>query len=260
MGVAFTRPISGRIGECELTHLDRRPIDTAAASRQHAAYEQALSDAGFEVVRLPELDCHPDSVFVEDTAILLGEHAVITRPGAPSRRAESDSTAAALADRFTIHRVTRGKLDGGDVLRIGRTLYVGQSRRTNCSGIVALANIAAPLGFEVIEVPHDRCLHLKTGATFAGHDDAGRPTLLINPDWIDPGHFRDVTLLPSHPAEPFAANALRAGERLIYPAAYPRTAERLRAVGFEVDEVDIGELEKAEAGLTCMSLIAEPVA
>ena len=259
MGVAFTRPVSRRIVECELTHLDRRPIDPDAAARQHAAYEQALADSGFHIIRLPELPDHPDSVFVEDTAILLGEHAVITRPGAASRRAEADSTAGALAEHFTIHRITRGRLDGGDVLRVARTLYVGQSRRTDCAGIVALANIAAPLGFEVIEVPHDQCLHLKTGATFAGHDEAGRPTMLINPDWIDPSYFRDVALLPSHPAEAFAANALGAGERLIYPTAYPRTAERLRAVGFDVEEVDIGELEKAEAGLTCMSLIAEPI-
>ncbi|HVF82918.1 MAG TPA: arginine deiminase family protein [Sphingomicrobium sp.] len=260
MGVAFTRPVSRRIAECELTHLNRAPIDADAAIRQHAAYEQALADAGLEVVRLPELPDHPDAVFVEDTAILLGDHAIITRPGAPSRRAETDSTAAALAERYNIHRITRGRLDGGDVLRIGRVIYVGQSRRTDCSGIVALANIAARLGFEVIEVPHDQCLHLKTGATFAGHDEAGRPTVLINPDWINPSAFRDVALLPSHPAEAFAANALRAGERLIYPTAYPRTGERLRALGFDVEEVDIGELEKAEAGLTCMSLIAEPVA
>lgn len=259
MGAAFTRPVSRRIADCELTHLDRSPIDPDAAVRQHAAYEQALAEAGLEVIRLPELDQHPDSVFVEDTAILLGEHAIITRPGALSRRAEADSTATSLSDRFTVHRLTRGKLDGGDVLRIGRTLYAGQSRRTNCAGIVALANIAAPLGFEVVEVPHDQCLHLKTGATYVGLDDIGRPTLLINPDWIDPEPFRDVALLPSHPLEPFAANALRAGDRLIYPSAYPRTAERLKILGFNVDEVDIGELEKAEAGLTCMSLIAEPI-
>lgn len=257
MGLAFTRPVSRRIADCQLTHLDRAPISPDRAAAQHQAYEQALADSGLEVIRLPELDQHPDAVFVEDTAILLGDHAVITRPGALSRRPEADSTAASLADRFTVHRLTRGKLDGGDVLRIGRTIYVGQSRRTNCAGIVALANVAAPLGYEVVPVPHDQCLHLKTGATYAGHDDAGRPTLLINPDWIDPSAFRGVAFLPSHPLEAFAANALRAGDRLLYPAAYPRTAERLRTVGFEVEELDIGELEKAEAGLTCMSLIAE---
>jgi dimethylargininase len=143
------------------------------------------------------------------------------------------------------------------VLTIGRKVYVGQSLRTNCAGIVNLAGIAGRLGYEVIEVPHDKCLHLKTGATYAAQDDRGRDVVLVNPDWIDPGVFEDVFLLPSHPDEAFGANALRAGEKLIYPAAYPRTAERLRSLGFNVEEVDIGELEKAEAGLTCMSLIAD---
>ena len=259
MAVAFTRPLSPRIANCELTHLDRQPICAATAARQHRAYERAIADAGLNIIRLPELDEHPDSVFVEDTAILLGEHAIITRPGARSRRAEADSTAEALAEHFTIHRLRRGRLDGGDVLRIGRTIYVGQSRRTDCAGVVALANTAAPLGFEVVPVPHEHCLHLKTGATYVGHDEAGRPTLLINPDWIDPSLFTGVALLPSHPAEAFAANGLRVGERLLYPSAYPRTAERLRAVGFDVDELDVSELEKAEAGLTCMSLVAEEI-
>ena len=258
MRLAFTRSVSPKIADCELTHLSRDPISAERAHDQHAAYEQALADSGFKVVRLPELQDHPDAVFVEDTAILLGEHAVITRPGAESRRAETESTAAGLADRFTVHHMRRGTLDGGDVLRIGRTVYVGQSQRTSCEGIVALANIAAPLGYEVIAVPHERCLHLKTGATYLGPDGAGRPTVLINPQWIDPAVFSGVDILSSHPDEAFGANALRAGERLIYPAAYPLTAERLRAAGFEVEEVDIGELEKAEAGLTCMSLVSDP--
>lgn len=255
--VAFTRSLSSRIDQCELTHLSREPICASTAARQHEQYERAIGAAGLEIIRLPDLDEHPDSVFVEDTAILLGEHAVITRPGAASRRAETDSTAAALAEHFTVHRLRRGRLDGGDVLRIGRTIYVGQSQRIDCPGVVALANVAAPLGFEIVPVPHERCLHLKTGATYVGHDEAGRPTVLINPDWIDPAAFSGVALLPSHPAEAFAANALRVGERLLYPSAYLRTAERLRAVGFDVEELDVSELEKAEAGLTCMSLVAE---
>lgn len=257
MGIAFTRPPSPRIADCELTHLSRSPIDSNLAAAQHSAYERALQESGLEVVRLPALDEHPDAVFVEDTAILLGDHAIITRPGALSRREEAKSTASVLAEKFTIHRLSRGKLDGGDVLRIGTTIYVGQSRRTDCSGIVALANIAAPLGYEVVPVPHERCLHLKTGASFAGHDDTGRPILLVNPDWIDPFAFEAVVPVPTHPLEPFAANALRVGERLLFPSGHPRTAERLRTLGFKLEEVDIGELEKAEAGLTCMSLIAD---
>lgn len=259
MSRAFTRQVSSSIVRCELTHLERSPISASKARDQHGAYESALAEAGLEVIRLPELDDHADSVFVEDTAILLGEHAVITRPGAASRRAEADSTAESLASHFTIHRMRRGMLDGGDVLRIGRTLYVGQSRRTDCAGIVELATLVSRLGFETVAVPHDQCLHLKTGATYAGHDDEGRPTLLINPDWIDPAPFEGVTFLPSHPSEPFGANSLRIGKRLLYPSAYPHTAERLRAVGFDVEEIDVSELEKAEAGLTCMSLIAEPI-
>lgn len=257
MPTAFTRGLSPTFAACELTHLNRKPIDLDRAARQHRAYEQALAGAGFDVVRLPDLPGHADGVFVEDTAILLGEHAIITRPGAPSRRAEADSTADSLADRFTVHRLTRGRLDGGDVLRIGDKIYVGQSRRTDCAGIVNLAGLAGRLGYEVIEVPHDKCLHLKTGATYAGQDATGRDVVLLNPDWIDPAVFEDVFLLPNFPGEDFGANALRAGDKLIYPAAYPRTAERLRALGFDVEEVDIGELEKAEAGLTCMSLIAD---
>lgn len=257
MATAFTRAVSPAFAHCELTHLGRQPIDPVRAAAQHQAYEQALAGAGFTVERLPDLPAHADGVFVEDTAIILGDHAVITRPGAPSRRPEADSTAEALDGRFEVHRMTRGRLDGGDVLTIGDKVYVGQSRRTDCAGIVNLAGIAGRLGYEVIEVPHDKCLHLKTGATFAGHDEAGRDVVLLNPDWIDPGVFENVFLLPSHPDEAFGANSLRAGAKLIYPAAYPRTAERLRSLGFDVDEVDIGELEKAEAGLTCMSLIAD---
>ncbi|GLR47055.1 dimethylarginine dimethylaminohydrolase family protein [Sphingomonas astaxanthinifaciens] len=257
MPTAFTRGLSPTFAACELTHLDRKPIDLARAERQHRAYEAALADAGLEVVRLPDLPGHADSVFVEDTAILLGEHAIITRPGAQSRRDETDSTAESLSDRFIVHRLTRGKLDGGDVLRIGKRLYVGQSSRSDCAGIVNLAGLAGRLGYEVVEVPHERCLHLKTGATHVGHDSAGRDVVLINPDWIDPNAFEDVFLLPSHPLESFGANALRAGDRLLHAAAYPYTAERLRALGFDVEDVDIGELEKAEAGLTCMSLIAD---
>ena len=254
---AFTRAVSPAFADCELTHLDRQPIDPKRAAAQHHAYEQALGNAGLEVLRLPDLPDHADGVFVEDTAIILGEHAVVTRPGAASRRAEADSTAASLAERFEVHRMTRGRLDGGDVLTIGSKIYVGQSRRTDCAGIVNLAGITGRLGYEVIEVPHDKCLHLKTGATYAGYDASGRDVVLLNPDWIDPSVFEDLFLLPSHPDEAFGANTLRAGERLIYPSGYPRTAERLRALGFDVEEVDIGELEKAEAGLTCMSLIAE---
>lgn len=254
---AFTRAVSPRLAECQLTHLDRVPIDAGKAASQHAEYEQALAGAGFEIVRLPELADDPDAVFVEDTALLLDGHAVITRPGAPSRAGETQSTADGLAGEFELHRIEQGHLDGGDVLRIGDNIYVGLSSRTDEAGIAALDQIASALGYRVVEARLRDCLHLKTGATLAGPDEAGAPVLLFNERCVDPGQFTGVTPIPVHPAEPAAANCVRAGGRLILPAGNPRTAERLRNRGFHVVEVDVSELQKAESGVTCMSLIDE---
>jgi dimethylargininase len=257
MRQAFTRAVSPLLAECELTHLERVAIDHRAAERQHAAYEQELTAAGFEVIRLPDLPDHPDAVFVEDTALLLGGDAVILRPGAPTRASETPSTAAGLAAHFTLHHLATGFVDGGDVLRIGRTLYVGRSTRTDAAGIAALAALAAPLGFAVVEAQLRDCLHLKTGATFAGHDASGTPVLLYSERSIDPRQFAGVEPLATDPGEAAAANCVRAGERLILPAGNPRTAEALRNRGFEVIEIDVSELQKAESGVTCMSLIDE---
>lgn len=252
MPIAFTRAVSSRLAECQLTHQDRVPIDAARAAVQHAGYEQALRDAGFEVIRLPELPDDPDAVFVEDTALLLGDHAILTRPGVASRADEVESTAAGLADHFTLHRIETGHVDGGDVLRIGQRLYVGLSTRTDQAGIDALAALAQPLGFEVIRAELRDCLHLKTGATLAAPG-----LLLVNPQAVDPAQFAGVEPLAVDPAEPAAANCVMAGERLILAAGNPVTAAKLRARGLNVVEVDVSELQKAEAGGTCMSLIDE---
>jgi dimethylargininase len=255
MPLAFTRRVSPRIVECALTHLDRQPIDPKRATTQHAAYEQALRHAGYDLVRLPYLADDPDAVFVEDTAILLGDHAVITRPGAPSRRDEIDSTAECLEPYFTVHRLGAGNLDGGDVLKVGKILYVGQSNRTDLEGTEALAAVVAPLGYTVVPIELGRCLHLKTAITFAGQDRDGQPTLLANPDWIDAGRFADMAVISVADGEPFAANVVLAGDRLIMAAGSPGTAARLRERGFKLVEIDLSELQKAEAGGTCMSLI-----
>jgi len=247
---AFTRAVSPKLAECELTHQNRVSIDPAKAVAQHAAYERALADAGFEIIRLPELTDHPDAVFVEDTALLLGDHAVITRPGAASRRGEIASTADGLAPFFTLHRIESGFLDGGDVLRVGLRLYVGLSTRTDQAGIDALAAIADPLGFDVRRAELGACLHLKTGATVAGEN-----ILLFDPAAIDPAQFEDVDPLAVDPAETVAANCVNLGRRLILHAGNPRAAAALRQRGLSVIEVDVSELEKAEAGVTCMSLI-----
>ena len=255
-GKAFTRAVSPKLGECALTHFERLPIDADAATLQHEAYEQSLRGAGFEVIRLPPLPEHADGVFVEDTALLLDGHAIVTRPGAPSRAGEADSTAAALADHFELHRLAAGHLDGGDVLRIGRTLHVGLSSRTNIEGIAALSDIAGRLGFTVAAAQMSGILHLKSAATLAGNDSAGRPVLLYNSAAVDPRQFAGVEPLAVNDDEADAANVLRAAERIIMPAGYPKTATCLRERGFYVVEIGVSELEKAEAGVTCMSLIS----
>ena len=255
MPQAFTRAVSPRLAECALTHLERAPIDAARAAAQHAAYEAALESAGCLVTRLPALPDQPDGVFVEDTAVVIGDHVLVTCPGADSRLGEANSTAAGLAPHLTVQRMGSGRLDGGDVLRIGRVLYVGLSSRTDAAGADALEAFAAPLGHRVVRVELAQCLHLKTAVTFAGADGAGRPTLLVNPAWVDPALFADVA--PLAVDEPSAANALRVGEHLILPAGNPRAAERLRQRGFKLVELDVSELQKAEAGVTCMSLIAD---
>ena len=257
MRCAFTRAVSPRLADCALTHIKRVPINVATATAQHGEYERALAEAGLEIIRLPELPRDPDGVFVEDTALLLEEHAIITRPGAASRAHETSSTEAGLSTRFRIHRVERGHLDGGDVLRIGKRLYVGLSTRTNIEGIEALAELTAPLGFCVVKTELRQCLHLKTGATFAGPDAAGTPVLLYHANSIDPRQFDGVQPIAVAVDEAAAANCVRAGDRLILPVGSPKTAETLRARGFDVVEVDVSELQKAEAGLTCMSLIDE---
>lgn len=252
---AYVRSVSPRLAECQLTHLERVPIDAARAAEQHAAYVRALAAAGFDIVALPDLPDDPDAVFVEDTALVLDGHAVITRPGAPSRIGEVDSTASGLAGDFEIHRIDRGFLDGGDVLRIGRTLYVGLSSRTDRAGLDCLAEIASPLGFATVEARLRDCLHLKTGATFAGPDGNGVPILVCNPAAVDPAQFAGVEAVAVDESEPAAANVVWASETVVMPAGNPRAAERLRDRGMQVVEVDVSELQKAESGVTCMSLI-----
>jgi dimethylargininase len=252
---AFTRAVSPHLADCALTHVSRAPIDTALAGEQHAAYEEALRAAGFDVVRLPELADHPDGVFVEDTALLLDGLAVIMRPGAASRAAEVESTTAGLDEHFDVHRITSGHLDGGDVLRVGRKLYVGLSSRTDRKGIASLERLVSGFGFEVVAAELRNCLHLKSAATLAGPDAAGRPVLLYNRNSVDPGQFTGVDAVAVNPSEPTAANVVRAGDRVIMPTGYPRTRAVLDARGFDIIETEVSELEKAEAGVTCMSLI-----
>lgn len=251
MIVAITRNPSPRLASCELTHLPRQAIDASLARAQHGDYEKALEESGCRIRRLPDEPELPDSVFVEDTAVVLDEIALIARPGAVSRRAETATVAKALADYRELAFISSpATLDGGDVLRVGRRLYVGLSERTNAAGVHQAREALARFGYTVIAVNLRGCLHLKSAATRVADD-----LLLVNPAWLVDGDFGDTRMVEVDPAEPFAANALRLGENLVYPSAYPSTAERLRRQGLRLREVDVSELAKAEGGVSCCSVI-----
>jgi dimethylargininase len=249
--IALTRPVAPSMAECELTHLERQPIDIASASRQHDEYENVLRALGCKVTRLAGLPGHPDSVFIEDTAIVLDECAVITRPGAESRRGEVAGVAEALERyRRLYHIEAPGTLDGGDVLRVRRRLYVGVSARSNADGARQLADAVAHHGYSVARVPMRDCLHLKTAvSTLPDH------SLLLNPRWVDAECFDGARAIEVHPEEPEAANVLVVGATVVLPASARRTREALEAAGYRTVTVDGSELAKAEGGLTCCSLL-----
>jgi len=250
--LAYTRLVSPTLANCELTHLDRTPIDVVRAAGEHAAYESCLTSLGAVVRRLPAEPDLPDAVFVEDAAIVLDDVAVITRPGALSRRAETRTVAAALADHRPLLHVTEpGTMDGGDVLvATGRRVYVGLSTRTNAAAIEQLSRLLAPFAYQVTPVEFTGCLHLKSGVTQVRDD-----LVLLNPEWVDPTVFRHHRVATVDPAEPRAANALALGGRVIHPAQHPLTRRRLQAEGLQVLPIEMTELAKAEAGVTCCSLL-----
>ncbi len=250
--IALTRQI-GDLERCELTYRSREPIDLARARLQHHQYEQLLEHLGVEVVSLPAEPGLPDAVFVEDAAVVLDECALLPRMGAASRRPEIESLAAALrAHRPLVRLGEPGTLDGGDVLRMGRTLYVGLSTRTDAAGIATLRHHAAPLGYEVRPVPVQGCLHLKSACTALGPY-----TLLGNPERVDRSNFPGLQFVTVSPDEPDAANVLRIGDQILASACFPRTLERLVGLGFRVHAVDNSELVKAEGGLTCTAVLVD---
>jgi dimethylargininase len=251
MLTAITRAVSPAIVNCEISFIDRRPIDLAKAQEQHRAYEKLLGTLGARVISLPAEPALPDSLFVEDPAIVLDELAVILPLGTDSRRPEAASLAAALSKFRKLEYLSLpGTLEGGDVLRISRKIFVGLTRRSNAEGIRQLAAILAPHTYEVIAVPVTGCLHLKSAVTHLGGS-----TLLANRVWFDAAPFAGYDWIDVDPAEPHAANALAFGGTIIFPASFPRTRARLEARGFHVTPIDISELQKAESGLTCSSLI-----
>jgi len=253
MLTAITRAVSPAIVNCELTFVARQPVDLAKAQAQHRAYEQLLEKLGARVISLPAEPDLPDSMFVEDPAIVLDELAIILPLGTKSRQPEAESLAKALAPFRTLAHITPpGAMEGGDVLRIGRTLYVGLTTRSNAEGIRQLAAILAPHHYKVVGVPVTGCLHLKSAVTHLGNN-----TLLANRPWFDTAPFATYNWIDVAPEEPHAANALPLGETTIFPASFPQTRDRIEDAGFHVTPIDISELQKAESGLTCSSLLFE---
>src|SRR5712692_4478980 len=230
MLTAITRAVSPAIVNCELSFIDRKPIDLATAQEQHRAYETLLGKLGVRVISLPSEADLPDSMFVEDPAIVLDELAVILPLGTDTRRREAPSLAQALVKFRKLEYVSLpGTLEGGDVLRIGRKLFVGVTRRSNAEGIRQLAAILSPYNYEVIAVPVTGCLHLKSAVTHLG-----RNTLLANRAWFDATPFAGYEWIDVDPTEPHAANALALGGTIILPASFPRTRARIEVLGFRV--------------------------
>jgi dimethylargininase len=251
MDIALTRGVLPSIDRCELTHIGRQPIDLARAVAQHEDYCSRLETLGLEVVRLDADPGCPDCCFVEDTAVVLDEVAVLTTLGTPARRGELPAIEEALARYRRIERIALpATLEGGDVLRIGRRIFVGHSMRTNMEGIEALRRIAAPLDYEVVPVTVTGCLHLKSAVTAL--DDA---TVLANPAWFDGASLSGLQVVAVDAEEAGAANVLRVGGEVWAHPGFPRTIERIASLGYRVTRVDISEFLKAEAALTCKSLL-----
>ncbi|MBA3868789.1 MAG: dimethylargininase [Anaerolineae bacterium] len=253
MTIAITRKPAESIAKCELTFIDRVAIDYAKAQEQHQAYCEALEACGVKVVRLAAEDDLPDSVFVEDTAIILDEVAIITPMGIASRRPEPARIEPDIKRfRPTLHIELPATIEGGDVMRLGKAIFVSLSTRTNAAGIEALRTLTAPYGYTVTAVTLQDCLHLKSACTAL--DDQ---TILLNRAWVDNSLFDGYTLVDVAADEAGAGNVVQANGSILMNSQYPHTAEIIEQEGYRVCTVDTSEFTKAEAAMTCMSLIIE---
>jgi dimethylargininase len=253
MLIALTRTPSPHLDRCHLTHIPRSPIDPGKAREQHREYEFLLRGLQVQVLRLPETPDLPDGVFVQDTALVCDELAISAPLFLPSRQDEAVSTMMALAwYREVIPFMAPATFDGGDVIIAGRDVFVGLTGRTNRAAFEQIRDVMqTELGeYRVRAVRVDGCVHLKTGCAYLG-----RRTFVLNQRWVDVSAFAGYECIPVPEEEPFGANTLTVQDTIIVSASCPRTAAAIAQVGFSVLPVDISEFEKAEAGVSCLSLL-----
>ncbi len=251
MLTALTRAVSSRINECELTFIERQTIDVERAVRQHKNYQQLLKSLGLTVIELPAYDRCPDCCFIEDTALVLDELAIATRPGNIARRPELAGVLPTIAKyRKIVHVEAPATLEAGDVLRIGRDLFIGITSRTNLGGIEFVREHAAPHGYKVHGVEVPGALHLKSVCTAVNER-----TVLADPSRIDIDVFAGYELIEVPPDEWMAANVLLVDGTVCMHEGFHKTQALLHERQIQVRTVDISEFLKAEAGLTCLSII-----
>jgi dimethylargininase len=243
------RPPSSRLAEGIVTHIGRTAVDVDLAREQHASYVAALAASGWKVEPVPVAEACPDSVFVEDTVVVCADLAVLTRPGALSRRAEVPGVAEVIESLGlrTARIEAPGTLDGGDVLQAGPAVYVGRGGRTNGAGIRQLRALLAPLGRTVVGVPLGEVLHLKSAVTALPDG-----TFLLLPDLVPAGLFPAVRPVTEESGCHVVALG---GDRVLIAASAPRTAALLDDLGFTPVVVDISEFEKLEGCVTCLSVL-----
>jgi dimethylargininase len=249
--VAITHLPSPKLDDGQRTYVGRDAVDMRRALRQHEQYQNALRKCGATVLTLDANRDLPDCVFVEDTAIVLDEVAVMMSMGAESRRNEPAAIEAALRAYRPIDRVALpATIDGGDVVRSGRSLYVGLSPRTNAAGISALRDVVARYGYTVTAIPVHSCLHLKTACSALPD---GR--FLVNREWIDVSALAGNDLVPVPEGEPWAGDVLVIDSNVILADTFPETAALLADCGFNPIPVNVSEFAKVEGGVTCLSLV-----
>jgi dimethylargininase len=238
-----------------VTYGERASVDAELAAKQHADYVRALADAGWAIREVPQADELPDSAFVEDTVVMCGGLAVLTRPGAPERRAELAGTEEEVrALGLELARIEEpGTLDGGDVLQVGRTLYAGRGGRTTAEGIEQLRRLAAPRGLTVVPVQLHDVLHLKSAVTALPDGTV----IAADPSLLDTSPFPALRVVPE---EAGSHVILLGGRTVLMAASAPRSAELVREWGFDVVAVEIGEFEKMEGCVTCLSVLVQPAA